>query len=125
MTLVVASLYLGTAGLIMAAWIIDRFGIGHGFWIALATAAVIELTAGAMQAVSLLSMHGSVEAFAPFAITATLMAVTGGLGNAVRDDRLTVTVRLMSWLMMSALAPAVACAPTGPSRDGSRHRVRS
>ncbi len=60
----------GTAGLIMAAWIIDRFGIGHGFWIALATAAVIELTAGAMQAVSLLSMHGSVEAFAPFAITA-------------------------------------------------------
>ncbi len=76
MMLVVASLYLGTAGLIMAAWIIDRFGIGHGFWIALAAGAVVELTAGAMQAVSLLSMHGSVEAFAPFAITATLMAVT-------------------------------------------------
>jgi hypothetical protein len=74
--LVIASLYLGTAGVILAAWIIDRFGIGHGFWIMLAAKAVIDLTTEVTQAVSLMSMHSLIEAFAPFAITATLMAVT-------------------------------------------------
>jgi hypothetical protein len=76
MIIVIASLYLGTGGIIFAAWIIDRFGIGHGFWIMLAAKAAIDLTTGVTQAASLLPMHGLLEAFAPFAITATLMTVT-------------------------------------------------
>jgi hypothetical protein len=76
MMLVIASLYLGTAGIIFAAWIIDRFGIGHGFWIILAAKAVIDLTTGVTQAASLMSMHSLIEVFAPFAITAMLMAIT-------------------------------------------------
>jgi preprotein translocase subunit SecY len=67
MILVIASLYLGTAGIIFAGWIIDRFGSGHGFWIIVASKAVIDLTTGVMQAASLLSMHGLVGALAPTA----------------------------------------------------------
>jgi hypothetical protein len=74
--LVNASLYLGTAGIIIIAWIIDRFGIGHGFWIMLAAKAVMDLTTGVTQAASLLPMQGLLEAFAPFAIIATIMAIT-------------------------------------------------
>jgi hypothetical protein len=41
--LAVGSLMAGTAAIIAFAWFIDRFGVGHGFWIVLAAQSIIAM----------------------------------------------------------------------------------
>jgi preprotein translocase subunit SecY len=79
MMLVIASLYLGTAGIVIAAWVIDRFGIGHGFWIVFAASGLSDLTTAFNQAASVISMEGHFNAFGSFASTAAIMAVVAAL----------------------------------------------
>jgi hypothetical protein len=71
-----ASLFAGAMLFITAAWIIERFGVRHGFWIVLAAQTVSELLTAVLRASEQLPLLGLWEAFAPLVITVLLMAAT-------------------------------------------------
>jgi hypothetical protein len=73
---VIGSLYLGIVGIIFAAWVIERFGLGQGFWIVLAALAVFDLATGAVQAVSRIRVEGHLDALEPLAFAMAIIAVT-------------------------------------------------
>ena len=60
------SLIAGAAGVIAAAWIIDRFGIRRGFWVVLAASAVAELPGSMGRTWEIANAIGPLEKFAAF-----------------------------------------------------------
>ncbi len=77
--LVVGSLYLGIVGIVLAAWVIERFGLGRGFWIVLAAQALFDLATGATQAVLRIPVEGHLAALEPLCIAMAIMIVTAAL----------------------------------------------
>jgi hypothetical protein len=74
--LAMTSLFAGAGMFITAAWIIDRFGVKYGFWIALAAQTMSGLLIAVMQAFEQLPLLGLWQAFAPFVVIATLIGAT-------------------------------------------------
>lgn len=77
--LVIGSLYLGIVGIIIAAWVIERFGLGRGFWIVLAAQALSDIATGVTQATQRISMEGHLAALEPLALTMAITVVTVAL----------------------------------------------
>ncbi len=71
-----ASLFVGTALFIVVAWIIDCFGVRHGFWVVLAMMTTADLLAAAVQIFEQARTSGTIGVFVPLTITAAFMAVT-------------------------------------------------
>lgn len=56
-----AALVVGAALVIGCAWLIQRFGLGHGFWIVFAASVIADLVTGLPQTVELVRMIGSIQ----------------------------------------------------------------
>jgi hypothetical protein len=70
---VVHSLMIGTGGTVACAWIIERFGLGHGLWIVLGMQSITTMGKSALEMVS---MFGSGMFSLPYAILGIIAFVT-------------------------------------------------
>jgi hypothetical protein len=106
-TVAVASLMGGVALVIGCAWLIDRFGLGHGFWVVFAASVVADLSAGWPQMINLLITAGPLHALAGWVWILAALALTSFITLLVlsRAGRF----ELVAWpLLLTALAVGAA-----------------
>jgi hypothetical protein len=109
---VIASLMAGTALVIACGWLIERFGTGLGFWLALAAQSVMVLVEAVSQGITMAwPVSFGLGALAISAVIYAVMAVLA-IGLTLRASPSGSGIEVVAWpLLLTSMASSTLMAP--------------